>query len=220
MPVSGPTTLFIFPHAGGSPTYYVPFAKAFTNDVKRVAVQYRGWDGKHDLSSFPSIPDQAARVSERLLVLIAIWKYRYFKPVNRAVGYIAALHRFVSIRGKSCAERSSPTTHTAANGPLCRTSTTARSTSRTFTCRPPASNGSSRTGGRPQGTKRVEPLTRYPVRSEPRLGSRRRTDPVHGQGSRQGSRREPDAAGCPPCGALLHENVTWRFVRRRHLRPA
>lgn len=35
-----------------------------------------------------------------LLVLIAMWKYRYFKVVNKAVGYIAALHRFVSLRDK------------------------------------------------------------------------------------------------------------------------
>ena len=36
-----------------------------------------------------------------LLVLIAMWKYRYFKPVSRVVGYIAALHRFVSVRDKN-----------------------------------------------------------------------------------------------------------------------
>ncbi len=35
-----------------------------------------------------------------LLVLIAMWKYRYFKPVNKAVGYVAALHRFLSLRDK------------------------------------------------------------------------------------------------------------------------
>lgn len=58
----GPTTLYIFPHAGGSPTFYVPFAKAFTADVKRVAVQYPGKGGTHDLTSFRSIPDLAERV--------------------------------------------------------------------------------------------------------------------------------------------------------------
>jgi len=66
MPVSGPTTLFIFPHAGGSPTYYVPFAKAFTTDIKRVAVQYPGKGGTHDLTSFRSIPDLADRVMKLL----------------------------------------------------------------------------------------------------------------------------------------------------------
>ena len=60
--MTGPTTLFIFPHAGGSPKYYVPFAKAFTGDLKRIAVQYPGKGGTHDLASFRSIPDLADRV--------------------------------------------------------------------------------------------------------------------------------------------------------------
>lgn len=64
--MSGPTTLYIFPHAGGSPKYYVPFAKAFTSDVKRIAVQYPGRDGSHDLGSFSTIPDLAERVTELL----------------------------------------------------------------------------------------------------------------------------------------------------------
>lgn len=62
--MSGPTTLYIFPHAGGSPKYYVPFARAFTSDVKRIAVQYPGRDGSHDLGSFSTIPDLAERVTE------------------------------------------------------------------------------------------------------------------------------------------------------------
>lgn len=62
----GPTTLYVFPHAGGSPKYYVPFAKAFTSDVKRIAVQYPGRDGSHDLGSFRTIPDLAERVTELL----------------------------------------------------------------------------------------------------------------------------------------------------------
>ena len=60
--MSGPTTLYIFPHAGGSAQYYVPFAKTFTTAVKRVAVQYPGKGGSHDLASFSSIPDLAERV--------------------------------------------------------------------------------------------------------------------------------------------------------------
>lgn len=64
--MTGPTTLFIFPHAGGSPTYYVPFAKAFTADIKRIAVQYPGKGGTHDLTSFRSIPDLADRVMRLL----------------------------------------------------------------------------------------------------------------------------------------------------------
>ena len=66
MPVTGSKTLFIFPHAGGSPTYYVPFSKAFTTDIKRVAVQYPGKGGTHDLTSFRSIPDLADRVMKLL----------------------------------------------------------------------------------------------------------------------------------------------------------
>jgi surfactin synthase thioesterase subunit len=34
--------LYIFPHAGGSPSFYVPFAKAFSGSTKRIAVQYPG----------------------------------------------------------------------------------------------------------------------------------------------------------------------------------
>jgi surfactin synthase thioesterase subunit len=58
--------LYIFPHAGGSAQYYVPFAKAFSNDVKCIAVQYPGRRGTHDLGSFTSIPDLADRVCQML----------------------------------------------------------------------------------------------------------------------------------------------------------
>ena len=59
-------TLYIFPHAGGSPTFYVPFAKTFTTDVKRVAVQYPGRGGTHDLASFTSISELADEVCRKL----------------------------------------------------------------------------------------------------------------------------------------------------------
>ena len=62
----GPTTLFIFPHAGGSPTYYVPFAKTFSTDVKRIAVQYPGKGGTHDLGAFRSVTHLADRVATLL----------------------------------------------------------------------------------------------------------------------------------------------------------
>lgn len=55
-------TLFIFPHAGGSAQFYVPFAKAFSADVKRVAVQYPGRNGTHDVAGFTGIPDLADQV--------------------------------------------------------------------------------------------------------------------------------------------------------------
>jgi surfactin synthase thioesterase subunit len=58
--------LYIFPHAGGSAQYYVPFAKAFTSDVKRIAVQYPGRRGSHDLGAFTSIQDLADRVCKML----------------------------------------------------------------------------------------------------------------------------------------------------------
>lgn len=36
-----------------------------------------------------------------LLVLIAMWKYRYFKPINKFAGVVAGLHRFISLRDKN-----------------------------------------------------------------------------------------------------------------------
>ena len=57
-----PPRLYIFPHSGGSPKYYVPFAKTFASDVECIGVQYPGRRGAHDLGSFTSIPDLADRV--------------------------------------------------------------------------------------------------------------------------------------------------------------
>jgi surfactin synthase thioesterase subunit len=45
--------LYIFPHAGGSPSFYVPFAKEFSADIKRIAVQYPG--GQNGRTTVPSI---------------------------------------------------------------------------------------------------------------------------------------------------------------------
>ncbi|MCH9700940.1 MAG: alpha/beta fold hydrolase, partial [Actinomycetia bacterium] len=59
-------TLFIFPHAGGSAQYYVPFAKTFSTDIKRVAVQYPGQRGKQDFASFTSLPALADEVCKKL----------------------------------------------------------------------------------------------------------------------------------------------------------
>ena len=66
--VTGQTTkLYIFPHAGGSAQYYAPFAQAFSSsDIKRIAVQYPGRNGTHDLPSFTSIPDLADQVWKML----------------------------------------------------------------------------------------------------------------------------------------------------------
>lgn len=54
--------LFIFPHAGGSAQYYVPFSKTFSTDIKRVAVQYPGQRGKQDFASFTDLPALADEV--------------------------------------------------------------------------------------------------------------------------------------------------------------
>ena len=64
-----PPKLLIFPHAGGSAQFYVPFAKTFSSDIKRIAVQYPGRNGTHDLGSFTSIPHLAERVCQMLLPL-------------------------------------------------------------------------------------------------------------------------------------------------------
>jgi surfactin synthase thioesterase subunit len=47
--------VFIFPHAGGSASFYIPFAKAFSTDMKRVAVQYPGSQNGHGRTRTPSI---------------------------------------------------------------------------------------------------------------------------------------------------------------------
>jgi surfactin synthase thioesterase subunit len=62
----GTPKLYIFPHAGGSARYYVPFAQAFSGDIKRIAVQYPGRRGMHDLASFTSIPDLADQAMHML----------------------------------------------------------------------------------------------------------------------------------------------------------
>lgn len=60
-----PATLYIFPHAGGSASFYVAFAKAFSGDFKRVAIQYPGMQpGTH-----PAVPtiESLAENSHRML---------------------------------------------------------------------------------------------------------------------------------------------------------
>ena len=59
---TNPPRLYVFPHAGGSAQYYVPFSKAFSKDIKRIAVQYPGKGGTHDLASFKGISDLADQV--------------------------------------------------------------------------------------------------------------------------------------------------------------
>jgi surfactin synthase thioesterase subunit len=54
-------TLYIFPHAGGSANFYVPFAKAFSADIKRIAVQYPGRRDR-GLTELTSIPELAEEI--------------------------------------------------------------------------------------------------------------------------------------------------------------
>jgi len=69
--------LYIFPHAGGSAQYYVPFAKAFVSEIKRVAVQYPGRGGSHDLGSFTTISDLAEQT------------HRMLSPLDQSDGKVA-----------------------------------------------------------------------------------------------------------------------------------
>jgi surfactin synthase thioesterase subunit len=58
----GAPTLYIFPHAGGSATYYVPLAKAFSGDIKKIAVQYPGRRDRQALTEVTSIPALADEI--------------------------------------------------------------------------------------------------------------------------------------------------------------
>ncbi|NMD55261.1 MULTISPECIES: thioesterase II family protein [Tsukamurella] len=59
-------TLFIFPHAGGAPAYYAPFAQRFSPAVTRVAVPYPGRGGTHDVAGLSSIEALADRLWRKL----------------------------------------------------------------------------------------------------------------------------------------------------------
>lgn len=63
--MSSTPKLYIFPHAGGTASFYVPFAKSFTTDIKRVAVQYPGMQP----GAAPAIPtiDSLAANSHRMI---------------------------------------------------------------------------------------------------------------------------------------------------------
>jgi surfactin synthase thioesterase subunit len=64
-------SLYIFPHAGGSAGAYAPFARAFSMDIKRVAVQYPGRADRHDVPDITSIPDLADDIYKLLVPTIA-----------------------------------------------------------------------------------------------------------------------------------------------------
>lgn len=52
---SVPTTLYIFPHAGASDDFYIPFSRVFSTGVKCVAVQYPRRRGQRDLPFMTTI---------------------------------------------------------------------------------------------------------------------------------------------------------------------
>jgi surfactin synthase thioesterase subunit len=58
--------LFIFPHAGGSADFYVPFARAFGRGLKCVAVQYPGKKAGKDLSQYVGITELADKLAKML----------------------------------------------------------------------------------------------------------------------------------------------------------
>ena len=68
--------LYIYPHAGGSADFYVPFARAFSGTTC-VAVQYPGKRTGKDLSQYTSIPELADRLCTML------------KPANAPAGQVA-----------------------------------------------------------------------------------------------------------------------------------
>ena len=74
---SGQKRLYIFPHAGGSADFYVPFARAFTGGTKCVAVQYPGKRAGKDLSQYTTIPELADRLCAML------------KPAEAPAGQVA-----------------------------------------------------------------------------------------------------------------------------------
>ncbi len=55
-------TLYIFPHAGGDATYYIPFSREFSPAVKRIAVQYPGQRDGYGLPPLASVPALADEI--------------------------------------------------------------------------------------------------------------------------------------------------------------
>ncbi|MBS9532291.1 thioesterase [Mycobacterium sp. M1] len=67
--MTGTPTLYIFPHAGGSPAYYKDFSTTFTGDLKRIGIPYPGKGGNHDLATFTTVENLADRVFKLLAPL-------------------------------------------------------------------------------------------------------------------------------------------------------
>lgn len=71
-------TLFIFPHAGGSAAAYKPFARAFSTDARRIAVQYPGRAGGHDVPDLDSISALADDIYPMLRRTITTARVAFF----------------------------------------------------------------------------------------------------------------------------------------------
>jgi surfactin synthase thioesterase subunit len=80
--VNGPEStapkLYIFPHAGGSVNFYVPFSRAFSTEIKRIAVQYPAQAGRQDWPAITSIPALADDIFTMLTPLDEPWRATFF----------------------------------------------------------------------------------------------------------------------------------------------
>lgn len=72
-----PPKLYIFPHLGGAVNFYVPFSKAFSTGMKRVAVQYPARRNRQNIPILTSIPALVDDICNMLM------------PSNDADGQIA-----------------------------------------------------------------------------------------------------------------------------------
>lgn len=122
-------TLFIFPHAGGSAAEYKPFARGFTMDAKRIAVQYPGRADRHDVQDISSISALADEIHPMLAPSMVGARVAFFghsmggliafdiaRRVEQAGGRIEAL--FVSA---SPAPGTEDTSSSGAQTPSCST---------------------------------------------------------------------------------------------------
>jgi surfactin synthase thioesterase subunit len=81
--------LLIFPHAGGSANDYAPFSRAFTTPMKRVAVQYPGRSGGHDVTDLTSISALGDEIHAMLAPKIADMRVAFF---GHSMGGLIAFH--------------------------------------------------------------------------------------------------------------------------------
>jgi surfactin synthase thioesterase subunit len=57
---------YMFPHAGGSVEFYVPFSRAFSPGMKRIAIRYPGSSDRRDVTPISSIPALADDIYKML----------------------------------------------------------------------------------------------------------------------------------------------------------